>query len=119
MKKRLVVTALASLFLGVMTTGIGVSVSPSLLRVTGPVLCASGTTFVVSEGATVDMPENRRGAPMHFACVAPDGASTDPNLGAAAFVVFVVVTAAWAVVVARGVAKLEAAARGTAHRSGG
>ena len=111
MSKRLVVTLVASLFLGTLTTAIGIASSPAVLGITGPVLCDGGSTFVVREGATVELPENRRGAPVHFACVGEGGVEHEPRMALASLLLFALVTALYAIIVGRGVAKLEAAAR--------
>lgn len=107
-------TIVAALLLGTLTTGVGVASAPGLLRVTGPVLCPSGSDFVTREGRSYVRPDNRHVAPIHFACVAPGGAESAPNMLAAAALVFAVVTSLWALVVSRATARLEAAAKGRA-----
>ncbi|MBC7173466.1 MAG: hypothetical protein H5U40_13585 [Polyangiaceae bacterium] len=110
MTKRSAITLGLAALLGLMTSTIGFAVSPGVLRVTGPVLCDSGTDFVVSEGPTVELPDQQRGAPLHFACVDSSGGESEPNLGASVFVLFLVATAAWWALLASLVRWLVAAA---------
>lgn len=95
MNKRVAIPLLFAILLGVFTSAIGAAVWPGMLRVTGPILCEHGTHFVVHEGPEETLQDNRRVAPVHFACVDPRGVETGPNIAAAVFLIFLVETLVW------------------------
>lgn len=110
MTKRVAILSGAALILGIMTSTIGFAVAPDVLRLTGPALCESGRRFAVHEGPTVDLPENRRGAPVRFSCVAPDGRESEAHIGRSVFVLFLVSASGWYAVLAWAVRRLLAGA---------
>lgn len=94
MNKRIAIPLGAALLLGAMTAIISAGAAPGLLRVTGPVLCPSGSTFVMSESPEVEvLPDNRRVAPVHFACIDAQRRETEPHLYRAVLVLFLGVSA--------------------------
>jgi len=105
-RKRFLVIGAMAVLLGVMTGTIAAASAPSLLRVTGPVLCDAGSRFVVDVGPTVDAPDNKRVAPVHFGCVDARGAVVDARIGAAVAVVVIAAILLWWVVLALAVRRL-------------
>lgn len=95
MNKRIAIPLLFAILFGTMTSAIGAAIWPEMLRITGPVLCEHGTHFVVHEGQEETLQDNRRVAPLRFACVDPRGVESGPNIAAAVFSIFVAETLGW------------------------
>ena len=95
-----------------MTAAMSFAVAPGVLRVTGPVLCPAGSDFVTEEGATVDLGDNRRGAPVRFSCAGANGATTEARVGLAILTLGVTTTALWWLAIMRIVRRLLASAQG-------
>lgn len=113
MSKRSAITLGLAILLGIMTSAISAAIAPSILQVTGPILCPQGSTFRVQEGSTVVLPDDRQVAPVHFACVAPGRSEVAPNLAASVFVLFLAHAAAWWALLARLANRLATAAKTT------
>lgn len=110
--KRAAITAAIALLCAVFTTAMAFAITPGSLAATG-LVCPAGATFHADEGATFDLPDGQRAAPVSFVCVTPDGARAEASLGAALALVFALATLLWSAALGLAVRSLARAARGT------